>query len=382
MTARTFAVVAAALAALPACRPGKNAEDDPAGDEQKNDDDGADPDDGVVAGRGGQGGGGGQGGSGGTAGDGVRRDGGGSFASDAHSFDSAPRTDGGGGSRDAGGTDVPPGVGCGAPPATALYVWLTAARGVTTDGQGQVTAWANQAGPEVARAPTDARAPKGRPLLATTPSGGKVVRFRGNPDLQLDPASDLLQMNVTVDKEKRLTIALVNATTRAWLSDPGEWCKRATATGCSSTYNWVFGWSGVTGWSGVFVSPRDTEVGWRFGPGMNLDSHCFVGGNTSGPDPCMKWPRPATIGTRLSATVMIHDERENRLYVDGTMVHAAPIAHGVAAVDTAPPLNIGNNTFAHNGGGDLAEALVYKDALDDDARAALDRYLRCTHGLP
>jgi hypothetical protein len=186
---------------------------------------------------------------------------------------------------------------------------------------------------------------------------------------------------VSVDGATALTIALVNASPKHWASDPNEWCHRSTPTGCSSTYYWVLGWNGRQSWSGVLLSPRDEEIGFRFGPGMDLDSHCFGnnGANISGPDPCMKYPRPSSIGTSFSLTVAVHDATSNRLYVDGMKVHEAPIAHGIAAVSVDPPLNLGNNTFAHNGGGDIAELLVYRRALADADREALERTLLCTY---
>ncbi|MDX2024139.1 MAG: LamG-like jellyroll fold domain-containing protein [Deltaproteobacteria bacterium] len=274
---------------------------------------------------------------------------------------------------------TPSADGCGQPPAEQLYVWLAAGQGVTADAQGVVSAWKNLAGTQVA-VPAQGGGPKGRPTLVKNAlNGNPIIRFRGDPSLGLDPQSDLLQMPaVTVKGDTELTLVVVNASGKRWLPAP-EWCMRATPTGCSSTYQWVFGWNGVESWSGVFLSPRDEEVGFRFGIGKGIDHHCFVGDKVSAADPCMKYPRPASIGTKFSVTVAVHTTQNNRIYVDGRLVHEAPIPHGLPAVSSDPPLNIGNNTFAHNGGGDLAEAMVYRRALPQMERAALEDYLLCKY---
>jgi len=267
-----------------------------------------------------------------------------------------------------------------APPSAGLVYWLRAGEGVTVE-EGRVTAWADQAG----GAPATPYDPAHAPLLVPDAIHGKpVVRF--------EDGLQGLSRDVPIDGLEELSLILVNATTTLWKDDPTEWChhvgcdpngppgpRLTSETGCSGTYQKIFWWNGSEDWTGVYLTPKQEEVAFRFGNGSNTYSEEPCDALS---DPLVSWARPASIGAEPTMTIAVHDHLVDRLYVGGEKVSETPAPGGqtpqVYALDR---LDIGNGfgwIDEHNHGGDIAEVLVYAKALSDAEREAVELYLRCS----
>lgn len=273
----------------------------------------------------------------------------------------------------AGGQAGAPVGGCGtsAIPREGLMLWLSAGAGVT-QSDGAISAWADQSGAMRSATQTTAMA---RPqLVANALNGRPVVRFDGSKTLTMN--------GVKVNELTGMTIVMVNATTRLWLSDPSEWCRRASEAGCSNTYNSPLQWDETGSFGMVFLSPLQTEVVFRFGVG--------TGGNNGEYKPTHQRAMP--IGSRFSATVAIHDGAVNRLFVNGTQVSArlndgslhmnVPSPAGRAAIaNTRDVMTIGSGRFGNGWQGDIAEVLVYGRALPSAERQAIEQHIECAYGI-
>ena len=296
--------------------------------------------------------------------------------------DAAPRAavDAGLAGHDAGDGGAASACNGAAPPRDGLVLWLRAGEGVTAEG-GRVRAWADQSGGAPATAPTDDQRPT---LIANALAGKPIVHFEGG--------RQALQRTTPIDGLRELTVAFVNATPVLWKDAQDEWCHHAgcdpkagrgvrvvSETGCSGTYEHVLWWNGTADWTGVYLSPKQEEVAFRFGNGAKTYSN----------DPCsmvhdvqVAWPRPASVRESFSLTVAVHAQLENRLYVQGEEVLRLPVPGGAeAAVRAGDRLDIGNGfgwVEGTNHGGDVAEVLVYRRALPDAERRALESYVACT----
>ena len=266
-----------------------------------------------------------------------------------------------------------------APPRDGLVLWLRAGEGVTAEG-GRVRAWEDQSGGAPAIAPTDDQRPT---LVANALAGKPILHFEGG--------RQALQRTTPIDGLRELTVAFVNATPVLWKDGQDEWCHHdgcdpkagrgvrvVSETGCSGTYEHVLWWNGTADWTGVYLSPKQEEVAFRFGNGAKTYSN----------DPCsmvhdvqVAWPRPASVRESFSLTVAVHDRLENRLYVQGREVLRLPVPGGAeATVRAGDRLDIGNGfgwVEGTNHGGDVAEVLVYRRALPDAERRALESYVAC-----
>jgi hypothetical protein len=265
------------------------------------------------------------------------------------------------------------------PPRNGLKLWLQAGVGLTVENN-RVTAWADQSG----GAPATMGNPAQRPTLVANGLNGKpFVRFTGG--------REALQRSVPVDGLRELTIAVVNATPALWKDDPAEWCHRrdcnpngppgqrvVSETGCSGTYQKVLWWNGTADWTGVYLSPKQEEISFRFGTGAKTysDNPCNIRH-----DPKVAWPRSSSIKTSFSFTVAIHKDITDRLYVHGEKVSETQSPGGMAVVKAQDRLDIGNGfgwVEGTNRGGDIAEVLVYTRALADAERSELERYVHCS----
>ena len=266
------------------------------------------------------------------------------------------------------------------PPKMGLALWLRAGVGLTIDN-GRVSAWADQSGGTPAVQSDAAR----RPLVMAA-----VLGQGSKPMLRFEGGRAALQRDVRIDGLTEMTVAFVNATPMLW--KPGnEWCQKqgcdakkpqgprvVQETGCSGTYQHVLWWQGTGDWTGVYLSPKQEEVSFRFGNGSK----------TYWPEPCslpndpwVAWHRPKSIGTAATYTVAVHAGLLNRLYVFGEKVSETPVPGGKdPAVHAIDRLDIGNGFgFAEgtNKGGDVGEVLVYRRALGDAELKELDRYVLC-----
>ena len=267
-----------------------------------------------------------------------------------------------------------------APPREGLTLWLRPGEGLTMEN-GRVTSWADQAGGAPALSPSVDQ----RPTLA-------VNAIAGKPALRFEGGRQALQRTTPIEGLRGTTIAFVNATPTLWKDEQNEWCHhrdcdpaagagpRVTSeTGCSGTYQHVLWWNGVGDWTGVYLSPKQEEVAFRFGNGTETYSK----------DPCsvvhdvqVAWSRPASIKSAFSLTVAVHDELVNRLYVDGQETLAIPVPGGKEpTIRASDRLDIGNGfgwVEGTNRGGEIAEVLVYRRALPVGERRALESYLQCS----
>ena len=277
--------------------------------------------------------------------------------------------------------DSPALLGCtnARPPSAGLLLWLRAGVGVTLEN-GRVSAWADQGGgAPAAMANTDQR-----PTLVPNVLAGKpIVHFEGG--------RQALQRVVPINGLTQMTIAFVNATPSLWKDDPNEWCHHTgcdpkagagarvvSETGCSGTYQHVLWWDGIGDWTGVYLSPKQEEIGFRFGNGQKTYSPnpCNMAH-----DPSVAWPRPQSIAQSFSLTVAVHDGTTNRLYVHGQKVSETPTPGGAAIVKAGDRLDIGNGfgwVEGTNRGGDIGEVIVYDRALPDDERTTLEAYAHCS----
>ncbi len=281
--------------------------------------------------------------------------------------------------RDAG--TAPPTTTCATatPPRDGLALWLRAGVGVTLEGD-RVTSWADQSGGPPALPPSAGQ----RPTRVVGALAGKAI-------LHFEGGREALQRTTPIDGLHGLTIAFVNATPTLWKDDQNEWCHHAACdpkagagarvvseTGCSGTYEHVLWWNGQADWTGVYLSPKQEEVAFRFGNGTKTYSEnpCSVPHDVQ-----VAFPRASSLHTAFSLTVAIHDELENRIYVQGEEALRIPSPGGKeGAVHAGDRLDIGNGfgwVEGTNHGGDVAEVLVYKRALADAERHALEAYVGC-----
>ena len=134
---------------------------------------------------------------------------------------------------------------------TGLALWLKADSGVTADGSGNVTAWADQTGNNVLTQTSGGN----EPLLVTNDiNGAPALRFNGN---QYIHSGNSLGAGVNSD----ITMILVASTTQPWTQEYGLWLG-VTGTG----YNRGLGYYS----SNQIFDTYNVLVRWRGSPGRHL----------------------------------------------------------------------------------------------------------------
>ncbi len=204
------------------------------------------------------------------------------------------------------------------PPKEGLKLWLRAGVALTLEN-GRVAAWADQSGGPLATMDKRDQRPS---LVANALNGKPALRFTGG--------REAWQRILPINGLTHLTIAFVNATPNLWKDDINEWCHRqdcntskptgvrvTSETGCSGTYQHVLWWNGNGDWTGVYLSPKQEEIAFRFGNGQKTYSENAY---NIVHDTQVAWPRPRSVGTDFSYTVAIHDKTSNRLFVHGEKV--------------------------------------------------------------
>ncbi len=227
-------------------------------------------------------------------------------------------------------------------------VHLKADAGVTVDGNGKVSAWADQS--TNANHVTQSTAAN-RPALQVSSINGKpALRFAGSEFLTAPITTSLQPANITMLAVYKLAAAgnysrLFALPYRA----PGSW---------SSPY---FSWS---------LSPSFATSA---APYMDI-------GTASGAWNPIQTGAAIALGTTTLLTGS-HDGSTSRVYVNGVPKNTVPLA-GNLSYGTATNFHVGNDPFGEYLYGDLAEILVYDHALSADEQFLLGIYLHHKYQLP
>jgi RNA polymerase sigma factor (sigma-70 family) len=226
-----------------------------------------------------------------------------------------------------------------------LALWLDAAKGVTADTAGKVSAWADQGGPGQDLAQTDAT---WRPLRLDAALGGKpVVRFAGDTHA----AQALVRDGFALPEGRGATVIALLRQSR------------------ESTYACLLHYGPDNGKRGVHVNLNAIAAG----VGPEKDFSGTVGSSCE---------LPGT-GFRIVAVVADGASGRQELYADGARVGAA--SHPFA-LDAKGRLVVGGHRpgagNCHSGcNADLAELMIFHRAVTADERLGLERHLRSKWGL-
>ena len=232
-------------------------------------------------------------------------------------------------------------------PTIGLAAWFRADVGTAIEG-GKVAQWQDQSGH--ARHALQLN-PAARPTLAAGAVGGK-------PALRFDGASNVMSFDCPVNGLPAMTIILV------------AWSSKNQSFGQLGNYA-ALQWPESGPWGGVFLSPQQIYVPWRFGTSQF--------GNTS------SWDRPGGTPAGWTVSTVKKDGTKEELFVQGVSVLSTKdrfpaIAH---TQDTA---TIGAGTESRGNAlkfypGDIAEILVFTRAISEAERDAIERYLRGKYGF-
>lgn len=125
-------------------------------------------------------------------------------------------------------------------------------------------------------------------------------------------------------------------------------------------------WGETAAWGSTFVGPFQSSINYRFGTTQVNNSPIYI--------------RPLPIGSQYSLTELEKNSQNEYLYVNGHLV----LSQGgklPAINDSGSQLFLGlgtNNSFFF---GDIAEILIYPEALSDSQRNQVEQYLMNKYGL-
>jgi hypothetical protein len=176
--------------------------------------------------------------------------------------------------------------------------------------------------------------------------------LKGKPVVRCDGRSQFLAFTLPLNGWTDMTIAMVSRASQD-LDVVHPYDGRSALS-----------WSETQAWGKVYLLPLQRVFRWRFGIGQAQDLAQ------------LRFERTAT--TAFSRTVLVRDAaatgRES-LYVDGNIVASVP----GKTLRLAGIADTGNVCLGYGVDwyfpGDIAEILVFRRALGDADRAALDRYL-------
>ena len=222
-------------------------------------------------------------------------------------------------------------------PTANLKLWLKAGAGVKLNS-GRVSQWSDQSGSGThAQQKTFSYQPA---FLSSAVNGLPAVRFDGT--------NDFMTFSLPLNGLTAMTIVLVSAAAQ-------------DVTGSSNgVSNAPIFWNETANWGTVHLSPFAGVVKYRFGTGQVGNLPVYT--------------RPASYLNRYSLTTVIKNGTTETLYIDTVPVlsQSGKLAT-IANVSSTGNLGRGyTNTYFQ---GDIAEVLVYKAALNDADRQALDQYL-------
>jgi hypothetical protein len=224
-----------------------------------------------------------------------------------------------------------------------LVLWLRADAGVTLEGP-RVSHWADQSDRH-----RDAiqKSPAARPVLNANGPNGK-------PCLAFDGAATSMSFDLPVNGLDGVTIFLVSACSAE---------KKGASGSDSSALYWDAG--GPDG--KMYLAPVQTGIRFKLGTGRPNEDFAI--------------PRPSSIESRATLSVMVKDGGVHSLYVDGSLMkQQAGMGPKIGSCADRGILGIGKNNSHFSG--TIAEVLVYDRALPDAERARVERTLAEKYGLP
>src|SRR5689334_628584 len=229
-------------------------------------------------------------------------------------------------------------------PSADLKLWLKTDAGVRLSGN-HVRQWDDLSGSGNHASQTDSNR---QPIfLQNAVNGQPAVAFNGT--------TDFLSFRLSPSGSSGMTIILVS---------------RAAMDGGSaqeSVHRAAVGWGQSATGGGLYISPLQGKVQYRFGTAQPSDSQVYT--------------RPVPAGSAPTMTVLVKDESQEFLYIDRAL---RAIANGLpSSIDNVN--DIGNLGRGQNAGdyfdGEISELLVYTRALSDAERLAIEEYLSAKYAI-
>jgi hypothetical protein len=232
-------------------------------------------------------------------------------------------------------------------PTIGLAAWFKADAGTAVEA-GRVAQWQDQSGHSRHAAQPS---PAARPMLIANAANGK-------PALRFDGASSVMSFDCPVNGLTSMTILLVAVSSKN------------QGLGLMGNHA-ALQWPDFGPWGGVFLSPQQIYVPWRFG--------------TSQPNNVASWDRPGGNPAGWTVTTVRKDGTKEELFVQGASVLSSKDRYPAIA-HTQDVATIGAGTDSKQNPmkfypGDIAEILVFARALSDVERDALERHLRGKYGF-
>jgi len=232
-------------------------------------------------------------------------------------------------------------------PTIGLAAWFRSDAGTVVEA-GHVAQWQDQSGhARHASQPNPAARPA---LLGGGPNAKSVIRFDG--------ISNMMSFDCPVNGLPAMTILMVAGATKH-------------QTGVNLGNYAALQWPEFAPWGGVYLSPQQIFVGYRFGSGQ------FGNGFT------YERPGGTPVGWCLS-TARKDGPRED-LWAQGISVYSAkdryPCTAHTQDVATLGAGSEGRPNAPKFYTGDVLELLVFTRAITEAERDALERYLRAKYGL-
>jgi hypothetical protein len=234
--------------------------------------------------------------------------------------------------------------GQGSIPTDGLRLWLASDAGITKDGNGFISAWADQSGNA-----NDSiqNAASYQPQWVDNSLNGKpIVRFDGIDD-QLVAASSAGSDNFTV--------FVVAKTSNTHEIDP----ESTSGIGGTSGQRYLFGALYPDG-AGVSLGTNGISV-YEHAPGYIPALAVYEG----------------PVGSGYNCITIKYTAKQPQIFFDGRLMRTGFISP-LATVNA--PTQIGSGSYGAFGG-DVAEVLIYNVALADDDRLAVEEYLNGKYGL-
>jgi len=232
------------------------------------------------------------------------------------------------------------GQGPASPPTNGLALWLRADKGVTTNADGTVSAWADQSGQgnnAVQAVPTSA--PK---LVTDSKTGKPTLEFDGATSYLSAPSTPSLVIQADISTFAAFNIADVATAHTLWSKSTNE-----------TAFPWIYG---VTGGGAMSFSRGNVD-------GRNpVNSTSLVTPGT-----------PAVAGVSLAGSLASH-------YLDAQPAGSGVFGYG--ALDQGEPLVIGGlDDFTSLFAGNLSELLIYDRALSGSDLDLANAYLAGKSGV-
>lgn len=232
-----------------------------------------------------------------------------------------------------------------------LGLWYKADAGITAEGNA-VSRWADQSGYERHAVQSTAAS---QPAFVASGLGKPAVSFDGH--------DDYMTFGMPMDGLSGLTLVVVaNNTAPQTTGSGGE--------GSATLF-----WSESASWGALSIGVFQDSVNWRIGTTVAQT------GSPNYPGPA--YPRPASINRDYTRTVVVKNEGDEMLYVNGELVTTVSGKEPVTAGIDQTGGNLGRGVlypiWCHFRG-EILEALVYTRNLTESEVAGIDAYLRAKYG--